>query len=107
MAEWVDAIAAGELPEGSRRVVRRAGHEIAMFFVAGRYKAIEDSCPHQGASLVTGKAEGTTVACRAHGLRFDLATGCLRGAPGMKARTYPVRRHEGRILIDLSPPDTQ
>jgi len=104
MAEWIDVIAATELPDGSRRLVRKAGHEIALFCIQGNFYAIEDSCPHQGASLANGKLDGTTVACRAHGLRFDLATGCQRGQTGLRTRIFPVRLHEDRIQIDLAPP---
>jgi 3-phenylpropionate/trans-cinnamate dioxygenase ferredoxin component len=104
MAEWVDAAAADELPAGARRLVRTAGLEIALFNVHGNYHAIEDSCPHAGSSLGAGKLDGTTVTCRAHGLRFDLTTGCMRGVSGMRIRTFPVRVHEGRIQIDLVRP---
>ena len=45
--------------------------------------------------------EGTTIKCRAHGLRFDVATGCPRGAGGFALRTYPVRVHDGRVEVDL------
>ena len=63
--------------------------------------AIADSCPHNGASLATGQLEGTTIKCRAHGLRFDIATGCPRGAGGFAVRTYRARVHDGRVEVDL------
>jgi len=84
--------------------VRKAGHEIALFHLPGGYCAVDDSCPHAGASLAFGKLEGTMLTCRAHGLRFDLATGCALGSPGLRTRTYPVRIHEGRVQIDVAPP---
>jgi 3-phenylpropionate/trans-cinnamate dioxygenase ferredoxin component len=104
MAMWIDAAAADELLDGSRRLVRTEGHEIALFRVQGRCYAIADSCPHAGSSLAFGKLDGTIVTCRGHGLRFNLATGCMPGSAGLRARTYPVRVHEGRIQIDLAPP---
>ena len=102
MTNWTDVLAAAQLPAGGRWLARREGREIALFNVGGTLYAIDDSCPHNGASLASGRIEGTTVACRAHGLRFDLGSGSMRGG-GLQVRTYPVRVHEGRIEIDLEP----
>jgi 3-phenylpropionate/trans-cinnamate dioxygenase ferredoxin component len=103
MAEWVDVAAVEQLREGGRWLMRRAGCEIALFHVQGQLYAIDDSCPHAGASLATSKLEGTTVTCRAHGLRFELGSGCMRGAAGLQVRTYPVRVQHGRIEVDIAP----
>jgi 3-phenylpropionate/trans-cinnamate dioxygenase ferredoxin subunit len=102
MGEWIDAVGEELLPDGGRRLVRTAGREIALFRVQGQCYAIDDSCPHQGSSLVIGRVEGTTVTCRAHGLRFDLATCCMRPTTGLKVRSYPVRLKEGRVQIDVA-----
>ena len=103
MAEWVDAAGTEQLLEGGRRLLCRSGREIALFRVQGSLYAIDDSCPHAGGSLVIGQLDGTTVTCRAHGLRFDLVSGCMRGGAGLRARTYPVRVQHGRIEVDLAP----
>jgi len=103
MSQWIDAMAAEEVCDGARRLLRAGGHEIALFCVGEHVYALADSCPHQGASLVTGKLDGGALSCRAHGLRFDLATGCMRGAPGFGVRVYPVRIHDHRVQIDLAP----
>jgi 3-phenylpropionate/trans-cinnamate dioxygenase ferredoxin component len=102
MSQWIDAMAAEEVRDGARRLLRADGHEIALFCVGERVHAIADSCPHQGASLATGKLDGGAVSCRAHGLRFDLTTGCMRGATGFGVRVYPVRIHDGQVQIDLT-----
>lgn len=108
MSQWIDAMAADEVRDGTRRLLRADGHEIALFCVGERVHALADSCPHQGASLVTGKLDGGAVSCRAHGLRFDLTTGCMRGAPGFGVRVYPIRIHDGQVQIDLAqPPSSQ
>lgn len=103
MAEWIDAAGADQLPEGGRCLLRRAGCEIALFKVRGGLYAIDDSCPHAGGSLVLGQIDGTTVTCRAHGLRFELGSGCMRGGAGLRVRSYPVRLQQGRIEIDIAP----
>jgi 3-phenylpropionate/trans-cinnamate dioxygenase ferredoxin subunit len=104
ISQWIDAMAAQEVRDGARRLLRADGHEVALLCVGERVHAIADSCPHQGASLVSGNLEGGAVSCRAHGLRFDLTTGCMRGASGFGVRVYPVRIHAGQVQIDLAPP---
>ena len=100
-AQWTDVLDEHQLAEGGRWFARREGHEIALFRIQGTVHAIADSCPHNGASLASGQLEGTTIKCRAHGLRFDIATGCPRGAAGFTVRTYPTRVHDGRVEVDL------
>lgn len=90
---------------GKRVRVQSAGVDIALFNIDGQIYAIDDSCPHTGASLLFGKLDGRFVRCPAHGLSFDLATGCMRGG-GMNVRAYPVEVTEGCIRITLSTPIT-
>ena len=99
---WID-VAEAELPEGARRLIHREGHEIALFRIEGVMYAIEDSCPHAGGSLVLGALDGTIMTCRAHGLRFDVRTGCHAGSTGLRARSYPLRVRDDRVEIDIGP----
>jgi 3-phenylpropionate/trans-cinnamate dioxygenase ferredoxin subunit len=39
--------------------------------------------------------------CPAHGLRFDLATGCMPGAGGLCLKTYAIHETDGHIVIQL------
>lgn len=100
-AQWTDVLGEQQLADGGRWFARRGGHEIALFRIRGTVHAIADSCPHAGASLATGQLEGTTIKCRAHGLRFDITTGCPRGAGGFALRIYPARVRDGRVEVDL------
>ena len=106
MAEWIDAGSAEEIAADSRRLVRACGLEIALFHVSQSFYALDDSCPHQGSSLFAGKVDGTTVTCRAHGLSFDLATGCMRGNAPLCVKSYPVRVLDGRVQIHVASTDT-
>ncbi|MDM0022377.1 Rieske (2Fe-2S) protein [Variovorax saccharolyticus] len=99
---WTDLLAEHDLTERGRCFARLDGHEIALFRIEDAVHAIADSCPHAGASLARGALKGTTIQCPAHGLRFDLASGCIHGAGGgLAVRTYPVRIHAGRVEVDL------
>jgi 3-phenylpropionate/trans-cinnamate dioxygenase ferredoxin component len=85
---------------GERCLWLIAGRSIALFNVSGELFAIDDSCPHAGASLANGLVSGRTVQCRAHGLRFDMTTGCMT-PPGLRVRTYPLSIHGDRVVLTL------
>ena len=90
---------------GARGRVRLAGHDVALFNIEGTLYAIADSCPHQGASLAAGVLNGRQVQCRAHGLRFDLATGMMPGTSGFGVRAYAIEHDAGgRALLVLPEP---
>jgi 3-phenylpropionate/trans-cinnamate dioxygenase ferredoxin subunit len=87
---------------GARTYVCDEGASIALFNVQGKVYAIDDSCPHSGGSLSAGKLEGLMLQCPAHGLKFDIATGCMRGGSSLRVRSYPVSLVDGTALIRLS-----
>jgi 3-phenylpropionate/trans-cinnamate dioxygenase ferredoxin subunit len=91
-----------QLPAVDRHAwLRLDGYCIALFNAQGRYYALDDSCPHQGASLAAGKVVDGKVQCPAHGLRFDLASGCLHNVPTVKVVSYPIHIEEGRVYLSL------
>lgn len=94
------AVPAGKLPEpGQRALFELADQSLALFNVEGQLYAIDDSCPHQGASLCGGKLDGRVIQCCAHGLRFNLATGYLLNSTALKVATYPVEVVDGQVFI--------
>ena len=95
-------VPAGQLPApGGRTLLRLERRCVVLFRVDDEYLAVDDSCPHQGASLSGGKVEGGAVQCPAHGLRFDLRNGCLRNAPQLRIPVYPIDIEHGRVFIRL------
>ena len=95
-------VAADLLPEpGTRRLIRGDQECIVLLNVDGQLFAINDDCPHSMGSLLGGKLDGLLLQCPAHGLRFDLRDGCMRGG-SMRARCYPVVRGEDHALIYLN-----
>src|SRR5262249_19243172 len=97
---------AGELAPGQRKLAFIGGRSIVVFNIGGSIQAIDNSCPHNGASLAGGKLEGNMLQCPAHGLRFDLMTGRMPGG-GLRVRTFPVRVVDGSLVVtvDESPVD--
>lgn len=101
MSRYVRVAALSDVPAGGRRLVFVEGQGVVLFNVDGDVYALEDSCPHQGASLFSGKLDGPVVTCRAHGLRFDVRTGQMAGAAGLCVRRFPVSVAEGQISLDV------
>ncbi|HWD32238.1 MAG TPA: Rieske 2Fe-2S domain-containing protein [Pseudomonas sp.] len=89
-----------KVPERNSRVLLTfADKSLALFNVADHFYAIDDSCPHQGASLCGGRLEGRVIQCCAHGLRFDLASGYLLNSTQLKVASYPVERQGEQLFI--------
>jgi len=89
------------LAEGKRQFARLDGKEIVLFNVDGEMYAIDDSCPHAGASLFNGKLDGYLLTCPAHGLSFDIRSGCMKQGAGFKVRTYQCELI-GDTVVDFS-----
>ncbi len=93
-------VPAGKLPQaGGRALFEFDGKSLALFNVEGDLFAIDDSCPHQGASLCGGRLEGRVIQCCAHGLRFDLRSGYLLNSTQLKVANYPVEVIDGQVFI--------
>ncbi|MFL9937186.1 Rieske 2Fe-2S domain-containing protein [Paraburkholderia sp. RL18-103-BIB-C] len=107
MSRQIPAGSADELTPGQRKLVFIDGRSIVLFNIEGELYAIENSCPHNGASLAGGELDGRLLRCPAHGLRFDVATGHMPGKTGLNLTTIPVRNVAGGIelTVDDAAPD--
>jgi nucleotide-binding universal stress UspA family protein/nitrite reductase/ring-hydroxylating ferredoxin subunit/hemerythrin-like domain-containing protein len=105
MNRFVRVAALADVPAGRARLVAAHGASIALFNVGGEVYALDDSCPHAGSSLAAGRLDGAMVACRAHGLRFDVRTGRMRGAAGLCAKSYPVRIVGNEVAVEIDVQD--
>jgi nitrite reductase/ring-hydroxylating ferredoxin subunit len=103
MEGFVETIASGRLPAGKSMVVRLAGKDVAIFNVDGTLYATDDACAHAGASLGSGKLQGSIVTCRAHGFRYDVTTGRCTNIQGLQIPRYEVKVVDGQILVAVSP----
>lgn len=73
---------------------------VALYQVKGRLCAVQDSCPHAGATLSTGELEGMVITCPGHGSRFDVCTGeRLRGPADSGLRTFEVAEEGGSVYL--------
>jgi 3-phenylpropionate/trans-cinnamate dioxygenase ferredoxin component len=73
----------------------------------GDIHAVDDTCSHASVSLSEGEVDGCTVECWLHGSRFDLRTGRPTALPAIRPiAVYPVRIHDGLVLVDVDSPLT-
>lgn len=109
------------LPPGERRIVQISSTaSVGVFNVSGKFYAIRNYCPHEGAELCRGKLTGTNLAtnrsgdyqwgrkdmvlrCPWHAWEFDLETGKSLFDEKLRVRTYPVVERDGQLWIQLGP----
>jgi nitrite reductase (NADH) small subunit/3-phenylpropionate/trans-cinnamate dioxygenase ferredoxin subunit len=90
-----------DLPEGESKTVVIGKKLIALFHAQGKHFAIDDVCPHMGASLSGGHVEEGIVTCPWHAWRFRLADGAWADNPRVKIGCYPVRIEGEQIQIQI------
>jgi nitrite reductase (NADH) small subunit/3-phenylpropionate/trans-cinnamate dioxygenase ferredoxin subunit len=91
MSEFQTVCRVGELNEGEARTVEVGNKLVAVFRSQGQYFAIDDVCPHMGASLGGGYVEDGVVTCPWHAWRFRLADGAWADYPRVKIGCHAVR----------------
>ena len=106
MAEFHRVCSAGAVPEGEGKTVAVGKKLIALFCSGGEYHAIDDCCPHMGASLSGGYLENGIVTCPWHAWRFRLNDGAWADNPRIKIGCYPVKVEDGdlHVAIEKEPP---
>ncbi len=101
MAEFRRVCARSELAEGESKAVVVNDKVIAVFCDQGEIHAIDDMCPHMGASLSDGHVENGIVTCPWHAWRFRIKDGVWADNPRIKIGCYPVRVEGDSILIQV------
>jgi len=97
----------GDIPEGQGRCFPVNGTMVGVFLENGEYFAINDFCPHMGASLADGHVENGTVLCPWHAWSFRLCDGTWmdNSKSGIRTATYKVRVENGEIQVSVPPPE--
>lgn len=90
-----------EIPVGGNRVVAVGKKDVAVFNVGGELFAIDDMCPHMGASLSGGHVEDGCVTCPWHYWRFRLTDGAWADSPRVKIGSYPVHIVGDEVQLEV------
>jgi len=108
MAERIPVARVGDIGDEEAIVVPRATagtvDDIGVFFSAGVYSAIDNTCTHEEASLAEGWIEDGTVECPLHGSAFCLKDGTVTGPPAPRGvAVHRVDVDGDRILLTPDP----
>jgi nitrite reductase/ring-hydroxylating ferredoxin subunit len=99
---FTKAASVQQVPAGTAKQVKVSGRTLAVFNVGGTYYAIDDACPHRGASLAEGDVAGNEVTCPWHGARFDMGTGAHLSPPAPRGVTaYKVQVVGDEIQVEV------
>lgn len=91
----------GDLAEGESKTVLVGQKPIAVFLNGGQFFAIEDVCPHMGASLAGGQVSQGIVTCPWHAWRFRLHDGAWADNPRLKIGSFPVRVEGDEVQVQV------
>ena len=101
MSRWYSAARVDSIPSGQGRTVRIADRDVALFNDQGRFYAIDDTCPHQGASLGEGTLHEGRVICPWHSWIFKLEDGSCAGMPELRVGCYRTRTAGGEVEVEI------
>jgi nitrite reductase (NADH) small subunit/3-phenylpropionate/trans-cinnamate dioxygenase ferredoxin subunit len=93
----------GSIPAGEGRTFEVAGRLVAVFFDGTAYHAMDDLCPHMGASLGSGPFVDGVVTCPWHAWRFRITDGAWCDNPKLKVDVFETRVVDGRIEVRVPP----
>lgn len=89
-----------EIAEGSAKLVRAKGEEMAVFKNNGQLYGIQNICPHEGGQLCKGWIENGEVVCPLHRYRFDLKTGACSTDPKLKVKVFRLVAQGDRFILE-------
>ena len=92
MSNFVTVAKVGSIAPGEGATYPLGDRLVAVFHHGGGYYAIDDLCPHMGASLGAGQVdEEGKVTCPWHAWRFDVCDGTWCDNPRLKIDAFEVR----------------
>ena len=91
MSDFTTVAKVGEIAEGQGMAYAENGRMVAVFNEEGKYFAIDDFCPHMGASLAGGYMEKGIVTCPWHAWRFCIHDGKWCDNPRIKIDSFETR----------------
>ena len=102
MSKFVTVARVGAIPEGQGATFAVGDRLVAVFNRKGSYFAIDDLCPHMGASLGAGQLdEEGIVTCPWHAWRFDVNDGTWCDNRRLKIGAFQVRVEDDEIQVQL------
>jgi nitrite reductase (NADH) small subunit len=107
MSEFVPVARTDEIVEGQGTAFNVQGRMVAVFRQGDQFFAIDDFCPHMGASLAGGHVERGVVSCPWHAWRFSIEDGTWCDNPRLKVESFEVRVENDQILVRVPPKNNE
>ena len=92
-----------DFEEGQGRAVPVDGRMVAVFRKEDEWYAIDDLCPHMGASLAEGYVEDHTVTCPWHAWRFCIKDGTWEDNPRTRVDCFEIKIEGDDVLVREKP----
>jgi nitrite reductase/ring-hydroxylating ferredoxin subunit len=99
MPDFVKVANTSDLKPGTAVAVVVNGKEIALYNVAGKIYATDNTCLHQGGPVGEGILEGEVISCPWHMWEYNVCTGEKIGDDSVKLATYPVEVEGADIKV--------
>jgi nitrite reductase (NADH) small subunit/3-phenylpropionate/trans-cinnamate dioxygenase ferredoxin subunit len=101
--EFVSVCKTSDISVGEGQAFEVNDRVIAIFNDGGNFRAIDDMCPHMGASLSTGHLENSEVSCPWHAWRFDVRDGAWCDNRRVKIDSFEVLVKGDDVLVNTQP----
>jgi nitrite reductase/ring-hydroxylating ferredoxin subunit len=106
--QWYKVFGSTEEAENNAPLNKPITVEVGNFIVCmvrtdAGYFAVDDKCPHQGASLSKGHCniQNNSIVCPWHKYAFSLENGRYFGANGDAVKTFPVQVRPDGLFIGI------
>lgn len=94
--------AGNQIPLNRLETISIGGKKICLAHTSQGFFAVNDKCPHNGASLGNGFCtEENSIVCPMHRYHFDLKTGRAKSGIGDVVRTYPLEVRGDGVFIEI------
>jgi nitrite reductase (NADH) small subunit/3-phenylpropionate/trans-cinnamate dioxygenase ferredoxin subunit len=100
---FVTVARVGDIPDGEGIAFPVGDRMVAVFNEGGQYSAIDDFCPHMGASLAEGDLEDGVISCSLHGWRYRVSDGTWMDNRRIKIDSFEVRVEGDEIQVRSTP----
>ena len=99
MSQYTTVARRGDIPEGTGKAFHIKKRSVAVFNTGDAYYAIDDVCPHMGASLADGHLEDNVVTCPWHAWRFSVCDGTWCDNRKISIDSFEVRLVDEEIQV--------
>ena len=92
-----------EYKNQNTKIIIHDGTPIAIYKIKKDFFAIDNRCPHRGASLGDGIIKGKTITCPLHSWKFSLKSGQSLENPNCFVKTFCVFVENDMIKLKYDP----